>query len=186
MNKFFLILALLLISPFCRAEVLQDEFVIETLKNCTPPITHQKYNYEDLTKIPIKLELVGNYGTEADLSEGDEISFKLLKSIIYNEELIAPKGCKVTAKVGLIITSGMNGIPASIVLKDFKIRNIPQTKLTETYEIFGQDRSLLVFPLKWALTPIPPTGSLTNFIKGGHAKLKNGKVITIYYHPNWI
>ena len=53
------------------------------------------------------------------------------------------------------------------------------------YEVFGQDRSLIVFPLKWALTILPPTGSLTNFIKGGHAKVKTNKTITLYYHPNW-
>ena len=79
----------------------------------------------------------------------------------------------------------MNGIPASIILKNFEIENIPKSKLSNTYELFGQDRSLIVFPLKWALTWLPPTGSLTNFIMGGHVRLKPRKKITIYYFPEW-
>ena len=90
------------------------------------------------------------------------------------------------SKVSIIITPGMNGIPASIILKDFEIDGVKSSRLTNEYEIFGQDRSLLVFPLKWALTILPPTGSLTNFIMGGHAKIKVKKPITIYYYPEWI
>ena len=63
---------------------------------------------------------------------------------------------------------------------------IPKGQITDSFEIQGQDRSLWVYPLKWALTFLPPTGSLTNFIKGGHAKLKEDKTIEIYYYPNWI
>lgn len=80
----------------------------------------------------------------------------------------------------------MNGIPASFILGDFKFANVPAGKISDTYEVRGHDRSLWVFPLKWALTPIPPTGSATNFIKGGHAKLKTADTIRIYYHPGWI
>ena len=79
----------------------------------------------------------------------------------------------------------MNGIPASIIFDNFKIQGISSSQLDESFEVFGQDRSLWVFPLKWALTPLPPTGSLTNFIKGGHVKVKRGKILTIYYHPHW-
>ena len=39
--------------------------------------------------------------------------------------------------------------------------------------------------MKWALTILPPSGSLTNFIKGGHAKLKTNEVIELYYYPDW-
>ena len=80
----------------------------------------------------------------------------------------------------------MNGIPASIVFEDFKIDNVENGKLQNTLEVFGQDRSLIVFPIKWALTILPPTGSLTNFIMGGHARIRQGKTFTIYYHPEWL
>jgi hypothetical protein len=78
----------------------------------------------------------------------------------------------------------MNGIPASIIFNIFDIEGINKNSLSDSYEASGQNRSLLVFPLKWALTPIPPTGSLTNFIKGGHAKVKTNREIVLYYHPS--
>ena len=80
----------------------------------------------------------------------------------------------------------MNGIPASIIVGNFEVENIPKGQISDSFEIRGQDRSLWVYPLKWALTILPPTGSLTNFIKGGHAKLKENKTIQIYYYPEWI
>ncbi|MGN1153852.1 MAG: hypothetical protein ACI4S3_07465, partial [Candidatus Gastranaerophilaceae bacterium] len=106
--------------------------------------------------------------------------------VIYNDVVKIKAGTPVQAKVETIISSGMNGIPASIILGDFQIPNISQAQLDDSYEIIGQDRSLIVFPLKWALTILPPTGSLTNFIKGGHARLGTNKIIKLYYHPNWI
>ena len=79
----------------------------------------------------------------------------------------------------------MNGFPAEIIIEDFEIPNIKNSKLLATYTKKGQNRCFFVYPLKWALTPIPGVGSLTNFIKGGHAKVKTTDIITVYYYPNW-
>ena len=124
--------------------------------------------------------------SESELYEGQNVEFRILRHVSYKNKIVAKRGQTVQAKVKMIITSGMNGIPASIIFGDFEIEGIKSGQLTSNCEIFGQDRSLIVFPLKWALTILPPTGSLTNLIKGGHAKLKPGKTLTIYYHPNWI
>mgnify|MGYP003296788453 CR=1 FL=1 len=186
MNKFLVTLAIILICPVCFGEIIQDDFVNETLKNVAEPITHTKYNYEDLKKIPIKLSVIEKVNSEKDLYEGQIIKYKSIKDVYYNNKIIVKKDQEIPVRIRSILSPGMNGIPASIILADFKIQGISPHQLTYTYEIFGQDRSLFVFPLKWALTPLPPTGSLTNFIMGGHAKLKPKKIITIYYHPNWI
>lgn len=162
MNRVFTFLLLFIIMPFCSA-----------------------YNYESTEKIPIKLSIENEIPSEKDVYEGQSVNFKVLYSVRYNNKLIVQRGDTVPASVKVIITSGMNGIPASIIFGDFKIKGIPSSQLDDTFEVFGQDRSLFVFPLKWALTPLPPTGSLTNFIKGGRVKVKKNKVITIYYHPNW-
>ena len=79
----------------------------------------------------------------------------------------------------------MNGIPASVILGDFEMENISKGQFSNSIEVFGQDRSLIVFPLKWALTILPPSGSLTNFIMGGHVKIKEKKILTVYYYPEW-
>lgn len=185
-NNILLTLILLYFTTLsCSAEIIQDDFAMNSLKDAKPSYTHTKYNYENTDKIPIKLVILEKIKSEQDLYEGQIIEFKLIRHIIHNNKIIAQRGSIVTARIKMIITSGMNGIPASIIFEDFKIPNIKPHQITEMYEIYGQDRSLIVFPLKWALTFLPPTGSLTNFIKGGHAKLKSNKVITLYYHPNW-
>lgn len=184
-NKKLLVTFFCFTTLACSAEILQDDFDMQTIKNQTPPCTNTKYNYEGTDIVPIKLVVANKIKSEKDLYEGQSVDFRLTRHVIYKNKIIAKRSTVVPAKVKMIITSGMNGIPASIIFEDFQIPNIPQDKLTDIYEVYGQDRSLIVFPLKWALTILPPTGSLTNFIKGGHAKLKTNKVITLYYHPNW-
>ena len=186
MNKFLITLIFFLTCPFCFAEIIKDDFAIETLQNTPAPYVHTKYNYENTDIVPIKLAICEKIKSEQDVYEGQEIKFQILKHVVYKNKIIARKGTIVTAKVKIIITSGMNGIPASIIFEDFQIPNIEYGQISDLYEVYGQDRSLLVFPLKWALTILPPTGSLTNFIKGGHAKLKPNKKITIFYNPKWI
>lgn len=186
MNRFFALILTLIICPVCFADIMHDEFAEDYLKNSKPAYTHTKYDYTDTDIVPIKLCITEKIKSEADLYEGQNVEFRILRHVVYKNKIIAKRGQVVPATVKIIATSGMNGIPASIIFGDFKINGIKPGQLTDTYEIFGQDRSLIVFPLKWALTILPPSGSLTNFIKGGHAKLKPSKTITIYYHPNWI
>ena len=162
MNKFFLFVLLFILGTGCFA-----------------------YNFESTVKIPIKLSVTEEISSEKDVYEGQSVNFKVAKTVYYQDKIVANRGDIVPAKVKIVISSGMNGIPASIIFGDFRIQGVSSNQLSETYEVFGQDRSLWVFPLKWALTPLPPTGSLTNFIKGGHVKVKTNKIITIDYHPEW-
>ena len=167
---------------------IQDTFVEETLcgKNLEPPLTHTVYNYQSTEKIPVIIQSSKIMKSEKDVSEGSLISMKVYSDVEYKGEIIIPKDTILTAKIETTVPSGMNGIPASIIIGSFDIPNIDTNKLTYSYEIVGQDRSLWVYPLKWALTILPPTGSLTNFIFGGHAKLNTKKKIKLYYYPDWI
>ena len=79
----------------------------------------------------------------------------------------------------------MNGIPACIVIDNLQIEGLDNSKINGTIIKKGINLSLLVFPLKWALTFLPPTGSLTNLIKGGNATIDKKTEITIYYYPDW-
>ncbi len=155
-------------------------------KPADKPSAHLKYNYESYVKVPIELSVTENINSEQEIIEGQQVVFKVCRDVRYRNKTVVSAGELVPARVETIITSGMNGIPASFILGDFKFANVPAGKISDTYEVRGHDRSLWVFPLKWALTPIPPTGSATNFIKGGHAKLKTADTIRIYYHPGWI
>ena len=187
MNKFFLFLVTLVFTTtFVNAEILKDDIAENIMLKTVEPLVNSSYNYENLTKVPVKLRIVNEVYSEKDLYEGQEIKFRVARDVFDEKNFYIRKGAVVTAKAKVIITSGMNGIPASIILGDFRIDGLEKGQLTDTYEVFGQDRSLIVFPLKWALTILPPTGTLTNFIKGGHAKIKSNKLIKIYYYPNWV
>lgn len=185
MNKIFIIICLFLACITCNAEIIQDEVANKLIRIHPTPETYTDYDFESTVKIPIKLKVTENIRTENELYENQKVKFKVVKDVLYQNKVILQRGSIVPARVSVIITPGMNGIPASIILSDFEINNIKNSQLTSSYEINGQDRSLLVFPLKWALTILPPTGSLTNFIMGGHAKIKVKKPITIYYYPEW-
>ena len=186
MNRILILFFIFLISNISYANIVEDDFVKETLQDIKSPYVHDKYDYTSTECIPIKLSIIEPIKSEKDVYEGQILKFQSVGNVFHNDKIILKSREIVSAKVITKITPGMNGIPASIILGDFEIKNIKKSQLSDVYEISGQDRSIFVFPLKWALTPIPPTGSLTNFIMGGHAKIKRKKHITIYYYPNWI
>lgn len=176
---------MLFICTICYAEIVQDNVASLLPAYVKDAETYENYNFESTEKVSIKLKPIEDVKSELELMEGAVVKFKVIKNVVYNNNIVVRRGTIVPSTVQLIISTGMNGIPASIVVGDFKIDGIKSGQLTNNYEFVGQDRSLLVFPLKWALTPLPPTGSLTNFIKGGHAKIKIKKPIEIFYHPHW-
>lgn len=187
LGRVFLILVLLFLSFGKSFAFTEDELVKTTLsnKNIEKPYTNLDYNYEDTDTVDVKLSVLEDIKNEKYLHEGQIIKFQVVRDVKYQNEIVIKHGTIATARVETIIANGMNGIPASVVFGDFNIEGVPWSKLTSNYEKFGLDLSLMVYPIKWALTILPPTGTLTNFIKGGHVKLKSKNVITIKYHPNW-
>ncbi len=144
------------------------------------------YNFEGTYKVPIKLSIVNPITTKGEtLYEGQIVQFKVLKDTYCRKRTFLKKGTIINARVETIITAGMNGFPAEIIISNFEIPGAKPSQLVDTYTKKGQNRCFIVFPIKWALTILPPTGSLTNFIKGGHAKIKPKDEIVIYYYPNW-
>lgn len=143
------------------------------------------YDFSSTKCIPIKMTIRNELSTKNPIPEGSEIKFRIIEDVKYNGKFIVKRGEIVQARVGTIITSGMNGFPAEIIIDDFRISNIDESKLISEFTKKGQNRCLWVYPLKWALTPIPFVGSLTNLIKGGNAYLKPSDIVTVYYYPEW-
>lgn len=186
MNRFLSII-FILFSISLPAISYEEDFIVEKFlseKDLEKPFVNDNYNYQDTNIIPIRLKIIDSIKSEQDIYEGQVLKFKVMEDIWDQESLLLKQGTICTANVETIINNGMNGIPASIILGNFQIPNIDSNKLQSSYEKYGMDLSLIVFPLKWALTILPPTGSLTNFIKGGHAKIKNKDIITIKYFSN--
>jgi len=149
------------------------------------PVFALEYDFSSTKKIPIKMKIVEPISTKMDIQEGQLIKFRIIEDVIHNKELLVKKNTIISAKLEMIITSGLNGFPAEIIIDNFEIPNIKKSQLISTYTKTGQNRSLIVYPIKWALTWLPGIGSLTNLIKGGHAKIKAKDIITIYYYPEW-
>lgn len=143
------------------------------------------YDYYSTYSIPIKMSILEEVSTKKGVLEGTPVNFKILEDVYYNDKLIVKKGDIASARIATVVTSGMNGFPAEIFVEDFKINDIKQSQLKDTYIKTGVNRCLWVYPIKWALTPIPGVGSLTNLIKGGHAKIKPSDIVTIEYYPEW-
>lgn len=158
--------------------------VLYFLYFCCPAICLE-YDYSSTKCIPIYLNITKEISTNMPILEGQSVDFRSEKTISDGEQIIIKRGDIISGRIETIITSGMNGFPAEIILDNFNIPNINQSQLIGTYVKTGINRCLWVYPLKWILTPFPPTGTLTNFIKGGNAKIKTSDLITIYYYPDW-
>ena len=81
----------------CNAQILQDEFAMNSLKNTKPPYTHTKYNYQDTTKIPVRIVISKKIKSEKELYEGQIVEFKLIRHIIHNNKIIAMTATAITA-----------------------------------------------------------------------------------------
>ena len=143
------------------------------------------YDYTDTRNIEIKLSPVRDISTSDEIYEGQEVEFRVRKSVYLDRFLFLPKDTIVKARIETIITKGMNGFPAEIIIDNFKINNVHQSQLVSTCIKTGRNYALLVYPIKWLLTPIPFAGSLTNLIMGGEARIKTDDVIVVNYYPYW-
>ena len=144
-----------------------------------------EYDYSDTYSIPIRLSPLKEISTKEPYNPGQKVEFEVLYNVYDNGKIIVKSGDIVNAEVELCISSGMNGFPAEIIIDNFDIPGIKKSQLAGTYTKTGQNRCLIVYPIKWLLTPIPLAGSLTNFIKGGQATLNAADEVEIYYYPNW-
>ncbi|MBR6722735.1 hypothetical protein IKL64_04710 [bacterium] len=190
MNKFIatlLSLAFLTLPTYgIEMAPIPEVEAIETEEVVTEEVKELPYNYESTYKVPIKLGIVEPITTKGEtLYEGQTLQFKVLQDTYCRRKTFLKKGTIVNAKIETLISSGMNGFPAEIILGNFEIPGTKPSQLVDTYTKKGQNRCYIVYPIKWALTIIPFVGSLTNFIKGGHARIKAKDEIVIYYYPDW-
>lgn len=141
-------------------------------------------NFESTVSVPVVLNSQVKISSKDGL-EGHIAEFCVKKDVVYNGVKLVSKGQVVKGRIETIATQGMNGIPAMIILDDFDIEGLDPNKLKSYYIKRGFNMTYFVLPLKWALTPLPPTGSLTNFIVGGPAAIKPKDDIILKYYPEW-
>ncbi len=188
MNKFIVLIFLFIFCAFDISYCATDEIMDELLKNDTSakPACNLNYNYQSVESIPIKLQITEKISTKKDgIYDGQKVTFKVRQNVKYNGKIFLKQGTIVTANVDGLLTRGMNGIPAAIIIDNYHIEGIDNSKIRGFYKKRGLNLSLMVYPIKWALTPIPGVGSLTNFILGGNASITPNDTVIIYYYPHW-
>ncbi len=194
MNKLLKILLVIIMlatvnTAYAHVQV-RDELVDKTLagKTFTKPDPHLEYNYQDTDRVEIPLQITEKISTAGKYAtyEGKRLEFIVAGNVYYKGKLILPLGTKITARVEILTTKGISGIPGEIFLTDFEIPGIESSQIMEPISKRGQNRTLWILPLKWALTPLPPLGSFTNIIFGGDGVLKPKHTLKLYYYPNWI
>ena len=165
-----------------------NKFIIFLLSLCLIQVANGNelpYNFTDTKYIPVKLAIVDEVSSKGNNYEGQEVRLILKNDIVCHNTLLARRGTPAKARIETIITKGMNGFPAEIIIDNFQIEGLNEGKLMDFYIKKGRNYALLVYPVKWALTPIPFVGSLTNLIMGGEAKINKDELITIKYYPHW-
>ncbi len=186
MNKLLLSFIFCFLSVSCAytQDFLADRYTAG--KTFEKPEVLREYDFTSTDSVPIKLSTLETLSTrDKTLHDAQEIQLVVTSDAYYKDRLIVKKGDAVSAKIETVIPSGMNGIPYYIYIGEFKFKNLDSSKLLCHYSKGGVNRMYWVLPLKWALTFLPPTGSLTNFIKGGHARITPKDTITVHYFPNW-
>lgn len=143
------------------------------------------YNFSDTENIPIKMTVLNRISSNGEIYEGQEIDLKVRNNVFCHGVMLVKKGTIAKARIETIVTKGMNGFPAEIILNNFKIEGIDESHLMGEYIKTGRNWALMVYPIKWALTPIPFVGSLTNLIKGGEAHIETDDLIIVKYYPHW-
>lgn len=193
MNKtfakiFFVLCGIFLFSYAHANELTEDEFIEEYAKmtEIKKPEINQNYNYDstDCVKIKIKLNGAPVSTRKKNLYDGMPLDFTVKQNVKYKGKVFIKQGTHVTGEVQTYMTHGMNGIPAMITLNNFEIEGLDKNKIQCFYTKRGHSRTLLLLPIKWALTLLWPSGYLVNFIKGGNATLDDKDVIYLYYYPN--
>ena len=190
MNKLFatfLSLAFLTLPTYgIEMAPIPEVEAIETEEMVTEEVKDLPYNFESTYKVPIKLGIITPITTKGEtLYEGQILQFKVLQDAYCKRKTFLKKGTIINGRIETLISTGMNGFPAEIIISNFEIPGAKPSQLVDTYTKKGQNRCYIVYPIKWALTIIPFVGSLTNLIKGGHAKIKAKDEIVIYYYPEW-
>ena len=134
------------------------------------------YNYEDLNRIPIKVRIMSDITTKKNLEEGQRIVFLTTEDTVLSHKKVLKAGSRVFGRVETISKNGMMGIPANLIIGNFKIEYMSTVKPEGTIVKQGANRAIWVKPL----------APIFFAVRGGHAKVKTTEVFELYYSPKAI
>ena len=172
MKKFWLIILSFFILG--ASAVFADDFH-KFYKHVSANAT-KNYNYEDLNRLPLKIRIMSDISTKKNLAEGQRIVFLTTEDAVLSHKKVLPAGSRIFGRVETLSNNERMGIPANLIIGNFKIEYMPSVKLDGTINKQGANRTIWVKPL----------APLFFAVKGGHAKVKTTEIYEVYYSPKAI
>ena len=133
----------------------------------------QNYHYDELNRVSLKIKSIANISTKKNLAEGQKLVFLTTEDTVLTSQKVLPAGSRVFGRVETISMNGHKGIPANLIIGNFKIEYMPSIELDGEINKQGSNRSIWVRPFLPILFAV----------KGGHAKIKTDEIYEIYYTP---
>ncbi len=130
-------------------------------------------NFEELNRIPLKIKSIEDISTQKEIEEGQKLIFLTTEDTVLKHNKVLSAGSRVIGKVETVSKNGIKGVPADLIIGDFKIEYMSNIKLEGQIKKEGANRTLWVYPVLPILFPI----------KGGHAKINANEEFTLYYTP---
>lgn len=166
-----------------QPSVINDILAEKTLKNCTPLVVKKNnFDFDLIKRVPIKISIIEPITTKRGLQEGQELNFKVLSDVKISNGTTIKKDSIVSAKLETISLNQAFGVPADIIIDDFKAKTSNDANINLDGEIhkIGANRSLWVYPAGYMGCFFFGAGLLVFPIRGGHAKLQRKDVYEVY------
>ena len=154
---------------YSETSLIIDDFAAN-IKNYEPIYydKNQTFDFEKFELLAIKIRPIKYHTTRKNILVGDEINFKLENDFQYKNQ-VYKKGDILTARVENINLNKAYGVPADMIIGDFKLPS--KTKLEGEITLKGANRALWVHPLAYTTTMFFGLGVFVWTVRGGHAKL---------------
>lgn len=176
MKKFIAIICLMLTGLPSIAEITE---ILPTIPEGAVQIQRRVSITEDLTKpqIEIPIKISSPVTTKSMPEEGDFLDFVTTKDVKIGQK-IYPKGTIVNGRIEMVSMNFSLGVPADILISNFSLDKIP---LKGEIKKIGANRSIWVKPCAYIGCLCFGAGLLLYPIRGGHAKIKEKEIFTVYY-----
>ena len=161
-------------KSFKKKKVVIEE-VLPTHKSSFSRKVFEICEFDNSTPIFIKIK--NNITTKQKPQEGEIIEFEAVKKFKIKNK-IYPEGTVIKARVENVSPNYTIGTPADIVIGNFQIEGEAlRGEISKT----GANRALWVKPISYIGTFFFGAGAFLLFIRGGHAKINQNEVFTVYY-----
>lgn len=143
------------------------------LKSTSNVSTNLNYNYQSINNAVLKIKIDKTITTKEKPQEGSYVNFHTVSDLKLANGKIIPKNTSVIARIETVSQNDIMGVPANLVIDNFKINQFENLSILNNINKTGANRSLWVYPVVYVGLFFFGAGVLFTPIRGGHAKIKD-------------